>query len=192
MRRILIALVLAACTPASPPSELPALPSAEACTNPEALSATEAARCAGNSGEGAPSWADVARDPELTGHWTANADGTRASFGGDASTPALTFGCDRDFMQIERIFSRPHDIANGTGAPFNIVFARATIPYVATASTDGRLWLAAPILDPRLDDLVASQDGFAIQTAGDISRFRHDAMLARVLEHCRARSLAGR
>lgn len=191
MRRILIALLLAACTPAAPTSAPTPLPTATACENPSALSATEAARCAGPNGEDALAWADVANDPQLIGHWTANADETLASFGGVASPPAFTFGCDRGFLQMERIFSRSHDLAFGAGAPFNILFARGPIPYVATASTDGRLWLAVPGLDPRLDDFVASEDGFAIQTAGDTTRFRYDPMLARVLANCRARSAAG-
>ncbi|MCX7356733.1 MAG: hypothetical protein NT015_01070 [Alphaproteobacteria bacterium] len=186
MRRILIALVLAACTPASPPSQPAVMPSAAVCENPDGLSATDAARCAGNDGADAPSWADVANDPQLIGHWTANTDETLASFGGDASPPAFAFGCERGFLQIERNFSRPPELAFGAGTPFNIVIARETIPYVATVSTNGRLWLAAPSLDPRLDDFVASEDGFAIQTAGDTTRFRHDPMLARVLANCRA------
>ena len=188
MRRILIALVLAACTPASPPSQPAVMPSAAVCENPDGLSATDAARCAGNDGADAPSWADVANDPQLIGRWTANADETLASFGGDATLPAFTFGCATGFIQIERIFFRSHGLAVGAGTAFNIVIPRETIPYVATVSTDGRLWLAAPSLDPRLDDLVASEDGFAIQTAGDITRFRSDPMLARVLANCRARS----
>lgn len=188
MRRILIALALAACTPASPPSQPAVMPSAAVCENPEGLSVTDAARCAGNDGADAPSWAEVAAEPQLIGRWTANAEETLASFDGGGSLPLFTFGCERDFLQIERIFLRAHGLEVGAGTPFNIVIPRETIPYVATVSTDGRLWLAAPSLDPQLDDLVASQDGFAVQTAGDTTRFRYDPMLARVLANCRARS----
>lgn len=188
MRRILIALLLAACTPAPPPLQPAPLVFATACEDPETLSATEAARCAGNGGADAPSWADVANDPQLIGHWTANADETLASFGGDASPPALTFGCDRGVLQIERFFSRPPELAFGAGTPFNIIFPRGPIPYVATVSTNGRLWLVAPRGDVRLDDFVASEDGFAIQAAGDTTRFHYDPMLARVLANCRART----
>lgn len=174
-RAALFALLLAACSPSpAPPAE----------QSVEVISGADA------QAEAALAWAEVADDPQAIGHWVANADETRADFGGDAG-PVLTFGCDRGFLQFERLFSRPHGVApGGPGAPFNILSPHETIALTATAAVDGspRLWLAAPRRDFRLDDFVASEEGFAIQTAGDITRFRHDPMLARVLANCRAQS----
>lgn len=167
-------LLLAACSPSpAPPSE----------QSVQIMSGADA------HAEAARAWADVADEPQASGNWVANADETRAAFGDDAS-PILTFGCDRGFFQFERFFSRPHGVALGSGTPFNILTPREAIAYsaVPSAADEARLWLAAPRGDFRLDDLVASEDGFAIQTAGDTTRFRHDPMLARVLANCRARS----
>jgi hypothetical protein len=169
-------LLLTACAPPAPPASPPVAESAVA----QSEQSTDAALA----------WADVANAPHAIGQWRANADETRADFGGDAG-PVLTFGCDRGFLQFERILSRPHGFApGGPGAPFTILSPRETITnYTATPSVDGspRLWLAAPRGDFRLDDFVASEDGFAVQTAGDVARFPHDPLLARVLANCRAR-----
>lgn len=174
---LLAALLLAACTPAPAPA------------SDQSVHVTTGAQA---QAEAASTWAEFANDPQAIGHWTANADETRAEFGGDAG-PALTFGCDRGFLQFERIFSRPHGVEpGGRGAPFAILSPHEAITnYTATPALDNpnRLWLAAPRGDFRLDDFVASEYGFAIQTAGDTTRFRHDPMLARVLANCRARSV---
>ncbi len=138
--------------------------------------------------EAARAWAEIANAPQAIGEWNANADETRAEFGDDAG-PLLAFGCDRGFLQFERILPRPHGFAPGRRGPqFTILSPRERINYFATAAADRspRLWLAAPRGDFRLDDFVASEAGFAIQTAGDTTRFPHHPMLARVLANCRA------
>jgi hypothetical protein len=174
MHRVAVfALALAACSPSPTPA-------------PEQgvrVMTGEAAQT-----EAALTWAAVADDPQAIGQWSANADETRAEFASDAG-PVLTFGCERGFLQFERFFSRPHGFAPGDGGPpFNILSPRERIAYFATPALDNpqRIYLAAPRADFRLDDFVASEDGFAIQTAGEITRFPHDPMLARVLANCRA------
>ena len=99
---ITLAVLLTAisCTPSpAPPAALPAAEQAAAPCEP-GTSATEAPRCAAASAEAALTWADVANDPQAIGHWRANATETLASFGGDASPPAFTFGCERGFLQM--------------------------------------------------------------------------------------------
>jgi hypothetical protein len=179
--RIILPLLLTAVTACAPPAPPVSQPSADP---PAAQSAPSTA----NPNTDALTWADVANDPQAVGHWRANANETLAAFGGDAAAPAFTFGCERGFMQIERTFSRPHDVALGTNTPLRILLPRGTNNYFAAPAIDrsARLWMAVSRDDPRLDDIVASEAGFAVQAAGDTTRIRHDPMLARVLANCRA------
>lgn len=179
MRALFLALLLGACSPAPPPP--PQQQGVRVITGAEAHA--EAARA----------WANVVNTPLAAGVWTTNADETIASFGGDESSPAFTLGCTRGFFELQRLFARPHGLDPHNGAPLTILTPREKIDYTATVGLErdsARLWLAAGIADFRLDHLVASQEGFVVQTNGDTMRFSSDPLLARVLKNCRDRSAA--
>lgn len=184
MRILILALALAACSPptqeAEPPASEQSPPTVpvEITRDPNTLSSNPAS-----------TWEDVASDPQLIGQWhfTEARSGAfaNASFGSESTEAPFAWVCDRNRRVI--MISREIVLApdQATGLAFIIPGARHL--FAAQSSNEGMPHVAAevPASDARLDAIAASEEGFAVQVAGDTTRIRHDPMLARVLAACR-------
>ncbi|WP_158764276.1 hypothetical protein [Terricaulis silvestris] len=184
-----LALLLTACTPPAPPTQ-PAAESPAAQSSATASTNTTIRDPNALSDNPAFTWDDVDQDPELIGRWfyTASGDGafTSAAFGGEETEASFTWVCNRASRTIA--LTRDIELTPDQPTGLGIITPGARYVFDARSFNEGLPNISAQVraIDPRLDAIAASAEGFAVQAAGDTTRIRHDAMLQRVLADCRS------
>lgn len=167
------ALALAACSdPPAPTASAPVPRAAEAAATPAYAPWV---------------WNDISGDPQLIGHWTytpLQGGYSSAAFGGDATEAAFSFSCEHATHIVTIMRSNTLEPDQPTTLTLIIPAGRQDFP--AQSYNEGLPHIAArvPIPDARLEAVAASEDGFAVEAGGDVTRIRPDPMIARVLADC--------
>lgn len=182
---LMLVALLTACTPpaSQPPADSPAAQSA-----PSTANTAPSAPSAATTTDSPLAWADVANDPQLIGHWRGSAVNETGNPAHVAFGDAFSITCPRrGELVLTRAFSRPLDLPPGAATTLNILTPAEDFSFPAQTAADGAPRVIARVnaADPRLDQLSASSAGFAVQTAGDTSRLRHDEVVANVIAGCR-------
>lgn len=169
----LAALALAACGEApSPTASAPVPPAPQAASTPTVAPWV---------------WDDVSGDPELIGQWTYTAlqgGYSTAAFGGEATEAAFSFSCAHATHTVSLM--RGNELSPDQATTITLIIPAGRQDFPGHSYNEGLPHIRADVAmpDARLAAVAASEEGFAVEAGGDVTRIRSDPMIARVLEEC--------